>query len=491
MADDAEKIFDALGALDAEASTLKTVSELAHLSSIEYDRVRESKAEELGIRVTTLDAEVKKARGVSGDDHMQGQSVDLVDPEPWPHPVDGAALLGEVRATIGDYIALPSHADIAITLWAAHAHCFDAFIHSPRLNAFAPEKGCGKTQLLDVLATITPKAVRVENLSTAVLFRLIDKYSPTLLIDECDSHLRDNDELRGALNSGHKRGGVVMRCEGDGNEVRQFKVFGPVALAGIGELPGTLKDRSILIRLKRAMPGEIKRKFDSRRVDAETLLLSKLARWCRDHYSDIKRIDPVMPGNMYNRVADNWRPLFAIADIAGGHWPKWVKDAALALNAENDDDSIRVRLLADVSATFTAKGVDRISSADLVDALNSFDEAPWCEYDRGKPISKNKLSRLLKPFGVSSNTVKFRDGGTAKGYHLKQFEDAFGRYLAGGGSKNVTALPASNGAGSGDFGNVTTDAGLRIEKPIKPCDGAGGDAVTFSKAGSGHVKVLV
>ncbi len=483
-------IDDDLNKLDADAESLKAVERLAKLSPMEYDKVRDAEAEKLGIRVSTLDAEVKKARGATGDDNAQGQAVDLAEPDPWPHPVDGVNLLDEVRATISGYIALPAHADIAVTGWIAHTHCFDAFIHSPRLNAFAPEKGCGKTQLLDAMAPMTPKSVRVENLSTAVLFRIIDKYSPTLLIDECDSHLRDNEELRGALNSGHKRGGVVMRCEGDGNEVRQFKVFGPVALAGIGELPGTLKDRSIIIRLKRAMKGEIKRKFDMRHIDAEHVLCRKLARWCRDHYQQIKRIDPVMPESMYNRVADNWRPLFAIAQIAGGHWPKLVKDAALALNAENDDDSIRVRLLADVSAVFTTKCVDRISSADLVGALNAIEDAPWSEYDHGKPISKNKLSRLLKPFGVVSNTIRLTTGGTPRGYHIDQFTESFKRYLPG--SKNATTPQTNSSADSSDFENATDAPVLRIENTENPSNGAACGVVAFSKGDSGgFVKVVV
>lgn len=489
MVDNAEKIFDELGTLDAEASTLKTIGELAQLSPIEYDKVRESEAEKLGVRVSTLDAEVKKSRGVSGDDNAQGQAVDLTDPDPWPHPVDGVELLDEVRSTVNAYMALPAHADIAVPLWIAHTHCFDAFIHSPRLNGFAPEKGCGKTHLLDVTATMTPKSVRVENLSIAVLFRLIDKYQPTLLIDECDSHLRDNEELRGALNSGHKRGGVVMRCEGDGNEVRQFKVFGPVALAGIGELPGTLKDRSIIIRLKRAMKGEIQRMFDMRHIDAEQVLCRKLARWCRDHYQQIKRIDPAMPESMYNRVADNWRPLFAIAQIAGGHWPKLVKDAALALNAENDDDSIRVRLLADVSAVFTAKCVDRISSADLVNALNAIEDAPWSEYDHGKPISKNKLSRLLKPFGVVSNTIRLASG-TPRGYHIEQFAESFNRYLPG--AKNETTPQLNSSVGSSDSENEPDAPVFRIENTEHRSNGAGCGVVAFSKGvSSGPVKVVV
>ena len=88
-------------------------------------------------------------------------------------------------------MALPKHASVVITLWAAHAHCFNAFDYTPRLNIAALEKGCGKTATLDVLQTLTPKAIRTENISTAVLFRIIDKHTPTLLIDECEGALKE------------------------------------------------------------------------------------------------------------------------------------------------------------------------------------------------------------------------------------------------------------------------------------------------------------
>ena len=215
------------------------------------------------------------------------------------------------------YIALPDYAADICALWEAHCHCFEAFDITSRLNITSPEKGCGKTTLLDVIALHVPRPLRTENLTAPVLFRLIEARKPTVLADEYDSWLKDNEELRGLFNAGHRRGGQALRCEGDNHEVKAFRVFGPAVLCGIGALPGTLHDRSIVIRLERAKRGEIKERFDSRRSDREHELRRKLARWCADNRPRLETCDPEMPDGAFNRLADNWRALFAIAGDRG------------------------------------------------------------------------------------------------------------------------------------------------------------------------------
>jgi hypothetical protein len=184
-------------------------------------------------------------------------------------------VLNETSETISKYVALPDGAADAIALWIAHAHAINAFTHTPRLNIQSPEKRCGKTTLRDVVATLVMKPLSTENLSTAVLFRIVDKYQPTLLADECDSWIHDNEDLRGLLNAGHKRGGQALRCVGDDFEPRAFNVFAAVVLAGIGSLPGTLFDRAIVVRLSRAKPGEVTTRFDSRHMDSRQFRYAK------------------------------------------------------------------------------------------------------------------------------------------------------------------------------------------------------------------------
>jgi len=417
---------------------------LAALAPAEYDRCRESEATALGIRVTTLDAEVERLRRRTGadDSTLQGCAIDLPEVEPWPQPVDGVELLNAVSNNFLRYSALPPGAADAMTLWAAHSHCFEAFNFTPRLHITSPEKGCGKTTTLDVLAQIVPRPLATENLTSPVLFRVVEKRKPTVLADECDSWLRNDQELRSLLNAGHRRGGQALRCEGDNHEVRAFRVFGPAVLCGIGTLPGTLHDRSIVIRLERAKIGEIQERFDSRRTDREQELCRKLARWCADNYHRLEACNPEMPDGAFNRLADNWRPFFAIAEVVGGDWPQRAAAAfdKLARRDDSEAQSIGAQLLSDIQEVFAgmwplspdgerALSIERIFSRKLVECLYAMNDRPWAEANRGKPITENWLARHLKRFGVHPTTLRI---GTdrAKGYKKADFTDAFDRYVA-------------------------------------------------------------
>jgi len=279
---------------------------LASLSPADYDRARKAEAKRLGIRLETLDAEVAKLQPLSDDG--KARAVKLESIEPWPEPVDGAQVLDQVSSRFSLYVKLPLGAADALALWDGHSHAFAAFALSPRLNLSSPESGCGKTTTLDLLAAMTPRPLRTESLTAPVLFRLVDQRQPTLLLDEVDTFLPQDEELRGLLNAGHKRGGCAYRCEGSGNAVRAFKAFAPAVLSGIGPLPATLHDRSICIHLVKAEENEVTAHFDDLHAEIEIELCRKLARWTKDNFAAIQACDPPMPKAAFNRLGDNWRP---------------------------------------------------------------------------------------------------------------------------------------------------------------------------------------
>lgn len=177
-------------------SDAETFERLASLSPADYDRARKTEAKRLGIQTSTLDAEVSKRRSTDGG-NLQGCAIDLPNVEPWPESVSGSSVLQEISDTFSRFLALPPGAATAMTLWVAHAHCLDCFEHSPRLNYTAPEKGCGKTTARDVTSLFVPRQLSTENLTAAVLFRVIESHHPTILADEYDAWIRDNEELRG------------------------------------------------------------------------------------------------------------------------------------------------------------------------------------------------------------------------------------------------------------------------------------------------------
>jgi hypothetical protein len=396
----------------------------------EFTPPSEPQPGELGSVATTSGVAEAKDKPAKPGKKLQGRAVELTDVEPWPEVVNGAELLGEVAESFARYVALPEGAADALALWCAHAHAFNAFLCSPRLNISSPEKGCGKTTLRDVVAVLVSRPLPTENLSVAVLFRLVEAHTPTILADEYDAWLRDNEELRGLLNAGHRRGGIVYRCEGDSHEVRGFQVFAPAVVCGIGALPGTLHDRSIIVRLERAKPGELRERFDSRRVQRETDCCRKLARWCADNTAHLEACEPVLPSGAFNRLADNWRPLFAVAEIAEGDWPQRAATAFAKLTSRDDADAhgIGAMLLADIRQTFAESQEGRTFSKSLVETLCGMSDRPWPEAHRGKPITETWLARRLHHFGISSRTLRI---GTdrAKGYELADFAEAFARYL--------------------------------------------------------------
>ena len=127
--------------------------------------------------------------------------------------------------------SFPVNSAETVALWALHTHCFNSFGHSPRAAITSPEKQCGKSTLLDVLECLVARPLPTGNATVSSIFRIIELASPTLLIDEADTFLKENDELRGILNTGHKRGGQILRTVGDDHEPRQFSTWAPTASA--------------------------------------------------------------------------------------------------------------------------------------------------------------------------------------------------------------------------------------------------------------------
>jgi len=404
-------------------------SRLAKLSLVEYDRERQAVADRLGLRVATVDAEVRKLRGDSTD-AAAGEGLIFPERAPWPEKVDGAELLNEMARTFRRFIVLPKHADDALALWIAFTYFADVVEVAPILAAVSPEKRCGKTTLLALLNRLANRTLAASSISPAALFRAVEKWSPSLLIDEADAFLRDNEELRGILNSGHTRDtAFVIRTVGEDFEPRRFSTWGPKAIALIGHLPDTLTDRSVVVELRRKSAAERVEKL--RHAGDFEPIVRRCLRFANDNREAIRRGRPSIPEELHDRAGDNWEPLLAIADVAGGDWPTKARQAASVLSGTTPDgDSAKVELLRDIQALFGGRlaGREAVSSAELVELLTEDKTGRWAEFSHGKALTQRQLARLLRPFGIIPGSVRLADS-TPKGYRVEAFNDAFTRYL--------------------------------------------------------------
>jgi putative DNA primase/helicase len=430
------------------------IDRLARMKALEYEQVREAEAKRLGVRKSVLD----EARGERQKEIIAALYEALKPPsflqkiEPWQEPVDGAALLDAMAVAIRKYIALPQAVcAYAMALWALHAHAHDAAFCSPLLAFVSPQKRCGKTRALEIVSRLTPRSLPVANISPSALFRVTERDHPTLFIDEADTFLKAAEELRGILNSGHTRTSafVLRNVEEDGDyEPRQFSTWAPKAVALIGKLPDTLEDRSIVISLRRKLRGEKVTRFRADRAGDLTELQRKAARWAADNFNALKAADPEVPAALNDRAADNWRALIAIADQAGGVWPKLARDAALALSDDDAEDrkgDYSLRLLADCREVFDDEGAKALTPARLRELLVSLEEAPWAEMRQGRPISPDAVALMLKDFSIKScEPTRSFCGGKKQRYYIRDdFEDSWARYLSAD-EKPSSSVPAEN-----------------------------------------------
>ena len=310
-----------------------------------------------------------KHGGQAQEDKALGAAITFAVLEPWPEPVDGAALLDELVNALRAYVVLAAGQANAAALWIVFTHAHDAFDTSPRLVAKSPQKRSGKTTLFRVLSRLVARPRFLSGITSAALLRVIELHGPTLLIDELDALMAGDKEmaqaLRGLINAGFDRAGarLIMNVPTpDGYEPREFSCWAPVALAGIGRLPDTVRDRSIELEMKRKLPTETVQKL--RRRDGAELneLARKLVRWTEDNVNALKTAAPTMPDGLNDRAADAWEPLVAVADRAGGSWPGLARAASLTLSGEDlKDDNIDALLLSDIRDVFVVKGGDRIT----------------------------------------------------------------------------------------------------------------------------------
>lgn len=420
----------------------------------EYARIRQRVKAARAVQIAEFDS-ITAPQAASKEEAQATAIKNLFPPaEPWPQPVDGALLLDDITATIHRYIIADVETIRAACLWSVMTWLVDSVRVCPIANITAPEKRCGKSELLTVLGRLSYRPLQVSGVSPAALFRCMELWRPSLLIDEVDAFLAENEEARGILNAGFTRDSAfIIRCVGDEHTPTPFNIWGAKALCGIGKIQDTLSDRSIPLRLRRKKPGEqIERQGHSDPFMWEQLRC-RIARFAEDTATTIEAARPDTITGLNDRANDCWEPLLAIAEAAGGNWPTLARQAAITLHGiEEDTPSAGVELLSDIKTIFDDRGVNKIFTADLLEYLSEDDEQPWATWNRGKPMSPRQLASKLGGFGIKSKSIRVGLTTGKKGYSIEQFVDAWNRYLpADTPQTNATTLHSTDDAGCSDF----------------------------------------
>jgi hypothetical protein len=349
------------------------------------------------------------------------------------------ALLEALRVWVRRYVVVTDDQLNVLAAWVLHTWAIDAAECTPYLHITAPEKGCGKSRVLETLEAVVRKPCKSGGMTAAALLRTVDQEKPTLLLDELDAAFGGEKEykeaLRGILNEGFRRGGNFRKCDGKNHDLRVFDVFCPKALAGIGRIPETIASRSIVIEMRRKKSTERVERLRLKVVRQDAApLRTALAEWANSGVAPLlKPAKPRLPDAMSDRQQDISEPLLAIAELAGDEWPERLSHSLLHLfgSLASEDDSIGVHLLSAIRSVFAeriGKCGDKIASQDLATALCSREGEPWADWCNGKGMNADRLAKALRRYKIHPKTVRLEGGGTLKGYERSSFSDLWVRY---------------------------------------------------------------
>jgi hypothetical protein len=383
-------------------------------------------------------------------------------------PQQGDQLLDNIKAAVVQFVWLPEpkYYDL-LAVYALYTHVYDAFDHAPRLAVWSPIKGSGKSTLLCVLKELVRKGEIRVSATPATLFRGMDKEHPTLLIDELDKHVKNNKlegHLHEVMNAGHMCGAKVSRCNQDNyNKLETFEPFGPMVFAFKNvKLPDDLMDRCLEVKLRPA--GGKGYKLFKTKLDAPKLReLAGLARhWAEQNRAVLEAAEPKAPPGIVDRRLSNWRPLLAVADAAGGEWPMKIREVAVWLEAQQEQEG-ELRILSDCKEVWDLHpDVGFLPTEDLLHGLNDREDWPWAGWNNGEGLKVTQLAAQLRVFEVcpTQRRIKlplFDSGKPKRGYDRSDFEKAWRDY---GLTQDVCLVPKRKAAIVTDVTSVTALAGM-------------------------------
>lgn len=375
-----------------------------------------------------VDKVSRRGKVVNGKHSSTTTGADATENE-----VDGETMVADIETFITSFVILPPQTSLPLAAWVMATYCYETFDAFPYLLVTSPAPRCGKTRLLEVLSLIVSAPQRTANISESALFRVIQKFGPTLLMDEAEN-LRGKGErseyLRGIINAGNRADATVMRCVGKDFNPQQFSVYCPKVVSGIGHFPHTIRDRSIIIGMQRRKTDEKVARFIFREVRpvGETMrwrVQSFINREREQIERAYARLDLQF---LEDRESESWEPLFGVLGVADPSRVAELKTCAERLSKDkasgDTDENFAIRLLSDLRDIWPHDRPNILTS-ELLGLLRGVEESPWAsEVD----LNPRRLARFLKGFDVKSKSVRVGDRA-AKGYTLEDLKAAFPRYL--------------------------------------------------------------
>jgi len=349
-------------------------------------------------------------------------------------------ILTQIETFLDRYVSLVDRSyALPLALWTIGTHIYSDFDAFPYLVITSHTKRSGKTRLSEILSFLSANARNFAAMSGSSLYRAIQEEHPTIIFDEAETLSSEAATTqRAVLNVGYRKGQTIPRTLGGKNEY--FDTYCPKIFVLIGDVYDTLKDRSIIIPMKR---GEPKERFLYSLAQSEgTTIRDEVSKLIQERKATIIDRYHAHKGLTFltDRDEEIWMPLFILAQV---FCPSRIQELSrtavdmstektaksrryVQLHKEEDgavDDEYAQKLLMDLYGVFLA-GAKVLSTRHAIEALKAISVAPWRKF-RGSGLDPHDLANMLSRFGVGPVVCRVnKDEKVVRGYRLKDVEKA-------------------------------------------------------------------
>lgn len=335
-----------------------------------------------------------------------------------------SVILEKVCQHIKKYVVVDDEAIHAIACFIVATRFLKMMRYFPWLMITSIEPGCGKTVLLSLVCEMSwDGKVVPKRMSPESFWKGLKRFLPTIGIE--DIHLKPK----------------VIQFLSEGTEKTAGGSFGAGVGNGIGidQLDESATSRAIVVRLHRHQDTGF---YDQE--DAESVVIrEEINNWAKAHEAGFQDAIPVMPSWLENRNCLNWKPLFKVAFLAGQEWLARIEYAAKTLVLPDDDIklTLAMELFDDIVRALQVYVDDTIPSESLLEKLGVINPGKWAKYKGNKPLTKEELATLLRPYGIKSKSVWCKNSGKAlRGYDVCQLKSLCNKHLQRINSSAMAAI---------------------------------------------------
>lgn len=329
------------------------------------------------------------------EDSFVTGGVVVLPPQPADTPQETSVLLGDLLDFLPQHVTWSREFMVGAAAYVMATWVYERFQFFPYLQFIGPP-GSGKTRSLDALASVCYHACKQSSPTAPILYRVVSKYHPTLLIDEVDSSVRS--DLRNILREGSGRGGKVLRCRADNFEPQSYSCFGPKVYGGQEPITdAALASRMIQENMTLVSPAahigpSLSDGFESQAHN----LRARLLRWELDHFWTLKLHDP---GGKDARQRQLFQALFTVAP------EKFHCDLHRLMERHHQAARKAMVDTPDGEIVIALKDMDSPEIVRPIDVARVVSEARGVNFDddlhNPERVSAEKVGRALRRLGIT------------------------------------------------------------------------------------------